>query len=222
MIASLPSRLPLLATLATIHLALAGCSDEGPAAPTTGPGISGRVRITARLSNTLGALTGTRVIEDADGVRVHLAKPDGTLDSTLTVDGAYEFRLSSPGNYRVKAWVSPTDTVSTGNMAFSSGSVTAEALELATSGDLVTYPNPFPTYEGLSIEMTLDADETYEVVVQTLGGEPVWSYSLASITGYQHVHWVGINNASQVVPNGPYWIRARFNGHYHYNLVFKE
>jgi hypothetical protein len=212
-----------------VLVVLAGCSSSdyretplGPPAPTSGPGISGRVKLVARLSDASGAVTGSRTVESADSVRVHLRHPDGTLDSTLTRDGYYEFRPSAPGFYRVLAWVVPGDTVSSGDLAYAGDTLRVNDLEIRTSGDLVTYPNPFPSHEGLAMEMTFDTEQTLEIVILDLEGNTVWSYSLLSPPNFQHIHGVGTNNANEPQPNGLYWVRARFNDRYHYNLVFKE
>lgn len=224
----------LLAILTSIPVILAGCGNHGPAAPPTTsnnpppPGISGQVTITARLTDAQGAVTGTRALVNADGVSVHLFKPDGTLDSTLTQAGRYVFPVSAAGIYRVKAWVSPLDTVSSGDLSFSAGdSLVAPALEIPSSGDLSTFPNPFPAAEGLAIELNLAGPlQRYELVALNLAGVPVWSYAYDNgLPGHYHIHWMGIDNAVPTpnpVPNGSYWIRGRFNGRDHYNLIFKQ
>ena len=226
-----------LAVLVSIPVALAGCGNHGPAAPPATatnppppppPGISGQVTITARLTDAQGTVTGTRAMGDANGVSVHLFKPDGTLDSTLTQAGRYVFPVTVAGTYKVKAWVSPLDTVSTGELSFSPGdSVVAPPLAIASSGDLSTFPNPFPAAEGLAIELNLAGPtQRYELAALNLAGVQVWSYAYDNgLPGHYHIHWMGIDNAVPTpnpVPNGSYWIRGRFNGRDHYNLVFKQ
>ena len=193
-----------------------------------GPRITGQTRITARLSNGQGVVTEPRSIDDADSVLVHLRKPDGTYDSTLTVDGRYEFPVSATGIYQVRAWVAAPDTVSAPVVTVATTDANAPAtqvpgtLELLTTGDLRTYPNPFPTVDGLAIEFDTQGAQRIEVVILSLRGVPVWSYSQDVLNGFQHYHWFGTNDANEELSNGSYWVRVRFNDHYHYNLVFKQ
>src|SRR5215510_2753364 len=52
---------------------LAGCSKK-TTAPKSNPTLSGRVRLVGTLTADDGTVTGARVVDDADGVRVYLVR----------------------------------------------------------------------------------------------------------------------------------------------------
>jgi hypothetical protein len=62
---------------------------------------------------------------------------------------------------------------------------------------------------------------TAAVEVITPAGAVAWRYTYNPVAGYQHIHWIGIDNQSQPVPNGLYWVIIRRDGHSDYSLVRK-
>ena len=97
-----------------------------------------------------------------------------------------------------------------------------DTLTMGPSGELTTYPNPFPASEGLAIEFTVAASERVEITVLTLAGVAIWTYAIDLPPGFQHFHWSGIDDQGHPVPNGPYWCVLRTGDAHRYNLVFKE
>jgi hypothetical protein len=222
--------------LLALALGLSGCSDSTSKTlilePQTGAyALRGHVRLIGRLAESSNPVspesTGVRTVDNATGVRVFIKRPGGAVDSTVTVDGVYEFRFDEPGSYRVFAWVVAPDTVATAQVATAARDTTIAAVfELGPHGDVDTYPNPFPSTgadAGVGVELTPASDETIEVRILNIAGAPVYSYSRDWLTGILfHLHWVGVNDANVEVPNGAYWATARADGVTRYNLVFKE
>ena len=140
--------------LLALALGLSGCSDSTSKTlilePQTGAyALRGHVRLIGRLAESSNPVspesTGVRTVDNATGVRVFIKRPGGAVDSTVTVDGVYEFRFDEPGSYRVFAWVVAPDTVATAQVATAARDTTIAAVfELGPHGDVDTYPNPFP------------------------------------------------------------------------------
>src|SRR5262245_42369239 len=120
-----PWRVPLAAPL-LLMLGVLGCTDRTSKTYLTRPqtgryALSGRVLISGTLFSESGQPTATRVVDDASGVWVRLLRPDGSRDSTLAINGAFEFRSDDPGLYRAYCWVVAPDTVATSDVTISGG-----------------------------------------------------------------------------------------------------
>jgi hypothetical protein len=205
----------------------AGCADRTSQTSLVEPqvgryALSGRVRLVGRLTGSLGDSIGTRVMEDATGVRVRLSKPDGSTDSVLTQSGVFEFRVDDPGLYQAAVWVCPEIVAASQVMVADADTIFPDTLTLGPVSEISTYPNPFPSTHGLAIEFTPQSQQHVEVNVLTLAGVLVWSYGADLPAGFQHIHWAGIDDHGDPVPVGPYWCRVKRDGAHHYNLVFKE
>ena len=50
----------------------------------------------------------------------------------------------------------------------------------------------------------------------------MWTYGIDLPPGFQHFHWIGVDNNATPVPNGAYWVVVRMGGAHQCNLVFKE
>ena len=178
--------------------------------------------ISGRLTAVGGDSVGTRVLKGASGVRVRLLGPDGSSDSVVTHSGVFEFRVDDPGLYRATSWVCP-EIVSTSQVVVTdTDAAFPDTLTMVPVGEITTYPNPFPSSEGLAIEFTPLLAEHVELVLLNLSGVQVWSYTRDLPPGFQHIHWPGIDNDGHAVPNGAYWCVVRMGNAHHYNLVFKE
>jgi hypothetical protein len=221
--------LPLTAAL-LLALGGPGCSDRVSTtllAPAQAGryALTGRVQITGTLAGLLGPYqpTGTRVVDDATGVRVRITRPDGSTDSVLTVDGAFEFRADAPGLYRASCWVVAPDTVATSDVTLADVDVAfPDTLKLAGSEELDTYPNPFSAVDGLAIEFETQAAQQAELTVLNVSGTPVYTESVNSVAGFMHHHWHGVEQGGGELPDGLYWLVVRFDGAPRYDPVFKE
>ena len=81
-----------------------------------------------------------------------------------------------------------------------------DTLTMVPAGSIITYPNPFPASDGLAMEFTPQVSEHVEITIFTLAGVAVWTYAIDLPPGFQHFHWIGVDNDGHPVPNGPYGV----------------
>ncbi len=219
---------------ALILLALCGCSSRatGPAPLQPEPpgyALTGRVRITAVLTaettkNGAEIVTGHRVVDDASGVRVWLLRPDGSMDSVLTRQGAFEFRAEEPGLYRAFFWVIAPDTVAASDLMLGAADAAfPDTLKVGRSPGLSTYPNPFDA-DGMGMEgIALDPQQLVFRILAT-DGTPVWTRTQdwpgASFTF--HYHWIGDDDGGHPASHGMYWALVDRDGAHFHSPVFRE
>src|SRR5947207_8023653 len=88
--------------LAPVALLLAaGCSSEPTSPPPPGRySMHGHVTLVGHLVNGNGTVSGTREVQDADGVAVELVYGTSVVARTKTRDGDYMFTDLAPGGYR--------------------------------------------------------------------------------------------------------------------------
>lgn len=189
--------------------------------PETNGELRGAVKLIGNLSDDAGTLTGTEIVLDAAGVQVWLIRPDSSVDSTTTAAGSYGFSASVAGAYRARCQPFVELLVSSREVTMAPGGTAAfDTLVLRPSGALRTYPNPFPL-EGLAIEFDATTVDSAEVIAYTLGGGIGWRYKYETPIGFNHIHWIGIDNAGAELPDGWYWLVIRYAGTIQYNLVKK-
>lgn len=212
-----------------LFLMLSGCADKTSRTYLVQPGpgefaITGRVRAMARLAGDQAADSlGVQAFDDVSGLRVRLTRPDGAIDSTLTRDGAYEFRVDQTGAYRVSCALFASETLAVQPAIVTSGDVSVPLLTLLPEGVVVTYPNPFDSNVGVAVECTNPRLQTVGFEALTVSGVAVRTDSIANYpAGYFHYHWVGLDDAAQSVPNGMYWVAVRLDGLHHADLVLKQ
>lgn len=184
--------------------------------------ITGNVRLEGALFGEFGAPAGTRVVDDANGVRVRLLGPGGSEDSVLTVAGRYQFGVLDPGLYRVSARVVAGRDIMAEFPLSTSDVTVPDTLKLTTFGEIGNPPNPFPAEHGVGVEFTLDRDRATDIIVTDLGGTVWWTYSFLAPVGFNHIHWNGHDNLDRPVANGSYWTIVQAEDRVFYNLVFKE
>jgi hypothetical protein len=49
----------------------------------------------------------------------------------------------------------------------------------------------------------------------------VWTYAYEAVAGFQHIHWIGTDQANSPLPPGPYWIAVQYDGRWHSRVVLK-
>ena len=101
----------VLTVVAILGACASGCSDSQTKPAPSQATLTGRIRLISTLFDLSGNSTGQRLVDDADGVRVHLETPGHGLDSTVTVHGQYQFTNLGAGTYRVSSWVLPAHPV---------------------------------------------------------------------------------------------------------------
>jgi hypothetical protein len=216
----------LVAALVVV-LSCTGCSDRVSQTLIVRPqigrfAISGHARVVGRLTGTHGDSVGTRTLDTESGIRVRLLRPDASTDSVLTQNGAFTFRVDEPGLYRVRSYVCPEILSTLDVEIVDTDAILPDTLTSVPVGPLTTYPNPFPSADGLAIEFTAQVAGRVEITIRTLAGVAVWTYAIDLPPGFQHFHWSAVDNDGQAVPNGPYWCVVRIGNTHQYNLVFKE
>lgn len=213
--------------LAVAAMLMTSCEDQTSQHPLLRPqtgryALGGRVRLVANLTGPTGDSVGTRVVDDADGVRVRLLTGGASVDSVYSQGGVFEFRVDDVGAYTAAAWVCP-ESLRVSHVTLADADTTfPDTLTLRPFGELHTYPNPFPATEGLAIEFTAPVAQRVTTEIHTLGGVTVWSYSIDLPAGFFHLHWNGNTNDNTPLPAGAYWVVVQMGGRHHCSLVFKE
>jgi hypothetical protein len=204
-------------------LTIGACTDQGDDPRSPGPlgsTLTGHVRLVARLTDEINGLVGLQHVDDADGVLVRLTAAGVVVDSTRTAAGAFIFAGVLPGTYRAEVVVTPASAVVGDELAVADVDVAApDTLVVPASEGLATYPNP-GVDEGVAIEFTAHAAQTYLVEVRALDGELVWSYAAEVPAGFYHVHWSGEELEKHHAPEGAYWIAVHVDGDILRSLVF--
>jgi hypothetical protein len=155
-------------------------------------------------------------------VEVTLEAADHTTRTAATTDGGYRFEGLLPTAYRARTNRTPETSTETPYIVVISGDVAAsDTLLVPSTGDMRTYPNPFPAEHGEAIEFTTTTSDPYTIDVYTLGWQRVWTYTAQS-PGFNHIHWAGLDSGGAPVPAGSYWIVLHLDGTVHTSLVFKE
>ena len=195
-----------IAIAATLVVA-AACATDEPTSPYPGRyTLSGRVRLTGFLVNANGQFAGTRVVDDADGVRVELTYGSTVQAHATTVDGVYRFPNLSPGAYQTRAAVvGPIADKSNVFTIVDADLVAGDTLRLTSAGDL--YPWPNPAADSVSISFNLAALQMAEVNIENLEGTPIrnlWSGPIGP--GLRVVRWDGRDSANNVVRGSMYWV----------------
>lgn len=199
----LPRRL-VAACSASALLLMTACNHTSVLAPH--PGVSGAVVLVGHLTNPAGQPTGTRVVSDADGIRVDLVGAAGVVATTTTVRGRYTFTDLPRGSYRALTQVTPDLLAETHLLTVGDAMVeAADTLRLQSRGDLYTWPNPsagssFTTFNILALgpDTLRVLDRTGAVVRVVIKGQlPL---------GQNGMPWDGAgSNGVQVAP-GLYWL----------------
>jgi hypothetical protein len=217
-----PGWLVPLGWLILLACATAACSDTAMDPPEPHGSLSGHVVLRGRQTDDTGAVVAEVTVPDVDGLAVLLRGGDGSRRQTPTTAGRYEFDALPPGAYVATAGADSAADVSSAPTMVTTSAVTVPGeLALDSTAGVTTYPNPFRGVPGLAIEFTTRAAGPAVVEVITPAGAVAWRYTYNPVAGYQHIHWIGIDNQSQPVPNGLYWVIIRRDGHSDYSLVRK-
>jgi flagellar hook assembly protein FlgD len=201
---------------------LSSCSKKEPTSPDNSQAysLSGRVRVVGTLTDPTGAVTGERVVNDADGVKVYLKNETTIVDSTLSNDGGYVFQRGE-GIYSavtlITAWLGDaTDPLHLHtNLAF------PDTIQFRPDGGMAVYPNPFATVVRMRIE--LPSTQQVRLEVRSIDGTRVRTLFLGTLpAGTHEVVWDGRTDAGSPVPVGTYWIVLDGESVKSYQLAFRE
>ena len=216
-------------TTLTLFLALAlagavlafGCGRDNPAAPAT-YSLSGRVRLVGRLTAANGQPSGSRLVDDADGVPVDLLLGSTVVARTHTVDGAWRFTGVAPGGYHVRANYGGSFGVSSTGLTVANRDVAAAApIEMTAVGDLYAAPNPVDS--TCAITFTSATALGVDVRVIALDGTVVRHLLVSSQEAVDQylTLWDGRDDFGAVPPPGAYWMRYTLGSDRRAQLLFR-
>jgi len=203
----------------TLTPLLGGCGGDPYKIP---PIVAGVVRLDAALADAAGNPTGTRRTTIANGIRVWLIENGSEIDSTVTLDGAYAFRLKKGHTYRTRVRLTPAFADSLplftpdANRGFE-----VDTLLLEHRGDLSSRPNPFTGQVALQFQIA--APGHVDLRVFDLAAVPIRTLvSLDLPAGLHQVTWDGLDDAGHAVRNGLFWVLFETAGETRADCVIKE
>jgi hypothetical protein len=211
-------RLALAALFFAVALVPA-CSKD-PTTPAVHT-ISGRVQLRGYLLDSGGRFLGTRLVNDADGVRIDLAYGNRVVATTSTTGGIYRFPGLGPGAYvaRVTVFGQLHDTTDVLTIA-SNDVVARDTLRLNSYGDLSPVPNPMAPGTRVYFEVTDTAQ--VEVRILDMAGTTVKTlFSRRIPPGFYSLPWDGLDETGATAPAGLYWVSYLEGESTRAHLLFK-
>jgi len=201
-------------------LALFACSRDQPPAPGL-HSLRGRVRLTGYLVDAQGNFAGTRVVGDADGVRIELLDGSNVIARTTTVDGVYSFPGLPSGAYVARSRV--IDGIANGTKVLtitSTDLVAGDTIALVSRGDLLPVPNPFVTQTVVYFD--LPDTEWIDVRVLGMAGDTVRTLlSGVRPRGLNQLRWDGLDRNGVVAGAALYWVTFAAGNDYRAQLLFR-
>jgi hypothetical protein len=200
-------------------LAIGGCSQGIPSGLVNHT-YSGRVRLIGTLIDVNGDSTGVQIIDDADSVRVFLLVGGFVSDSTLTVDGRYEFRGLRSGQVAASSRVAGPVVDTTKTQLLTGNAVASDTLLLRSTFDLLVYPNPFPF--STRIQFGVPADVNVDLTIERLDGVRVRTLANRTfVAGLHQFLWDGTDDAGATLGPGRFWVVFRSGADVRARLIEK-
>lgn len=217
---SFPRAVLLACGAAVVTLLLFACSTNEPTSPVL-RSISGPVVLRGYFVAADGRFNGTRVVGDADGVKVELVRGNQVIATTTTVDGTYRFSGLGTGTYNVRTVTvgAVHDTTEALTVAVADV-VVADTLRLNSQGDLYPVPNPFADFTRVYFEI---ADSlSPHITIRSLAGSQVRLLSPgARPAGLWSVVWDGRDDAGALVSAPIHWIVYEWGADRRAQLLFR-
>jgi len=204
---------------ALVLAALGGCSKD-----TTEPilrSISGHVVLRGYFIDAIGRPAGTRVVGDADGVKVELLRANRVIASTTTVDGVYRFSGLGTGAYiaRTVDIAGVGDTTETLTIAVKDVAA-ADTLRMYSRGDLYPVPNPF--VDSTAVYFEVQDSALVEVTIRDLAGNHVRSLIADVLSAELHrVTWDGRDDHGLPAPALIHWMVYESGDDLRAHLLFR-
>lgn len=201
--------------------AVLACGRDEPAAPTLNS-VYGHVVLTGYEVRADGRPAGTRVIGDADGVKVDLYYGTERVQSTLTVDGIYRFDGLGRGGYVARTEVLGVIYDQTLPFTMVDYDIAiADTLRLRAVGDLLPVPNP--SAGSVAVYFDLPTSQECELDVRDLSGTLVRRVLRTRLeAGLQERFWDGRDEQNRLVGNPTYWLILESDGELRAHLVFRR
>ena len=207
---------------AALLLAVVGCAKStSPTRP--GPAtIEGTLSLSGTLRDSTGAVTGSRVVNAPDGIRVYLLRSGAFVDSTLTLAGKYSFAVTD-GTYQLLLRVGPLPLAGSNDITVDAGTIFLQIppFQMSSVGSLEASPNPFVT--SLNTRFDLASADVVGLGVYDLGNRQVRSLVAGTnlAAGSHVVQWNGQSDHGDPIADGAYWVVFSSGGHTAAELVFK-
>jgi len=210
----------VMGSAAFMLTALPACSTNNPAEPTL-RSITGHVVLRGYFIDASGRPAGTRVVADADGVRIDLARGNRVIASTTTVDGIYRFSGLSAGVYIAR-------TIAIGGIHDSTEALTiavanvavADTLRMYSRGDLYPVPNPF--VDSTTVYFDVPNSAVVQVTIRDLAGNLVRSLIAEGLpAGLQQVTWDGRDDQGAMAPGPIHWMVYESGDDLRAHLLFR-
>ena len=182
---------------ATVLLA-AGCATEPTSPPPPGRySMHGHVTLVGYQVNANGIVTGTREVQDADGVTVELVYGTQVMARTLTVGGNYTFSDLVPGGYRVRSLLTPVIRDSTVPVTINQSDISiGDTLRLQSVGDFLPVTNPFASETIVYFELR-DSVRVYIDILGVAGDTINPLLHAGRPAGLNQVRWDGTDRHGQ-------------------------
>ena len=206
---------------AVVALMLPACGRDQPTAPQS-HAMTGHVVLRGFLVDGGGRFAGTKVVGDADGVRVELLSGDKVIAHATTSHGVYSFGDIGAGAYIVRAPV-------IGNLTYQTDVVTItqtdldvrDTLHVTSRGDIYPVPNPFGAATLGYFE--LPDSELVEGKILDLAGNTVRTLFSARLgNGLQQMLWDGFDDDGHGVTGAIYWMTLTEPTGTRGQLIFRE
>lgn len=202
--------------------ALAGCATE--TAPKRLHSITGHVRVIGYLTAEDSHFLGTRVVDDASGVRVDLLLGTRVVATTTTVNGTYRFENLEAGGYAARATAMGLLAPVTNTLTIASVDIVArDTLTMASQGDLYPAPNPIVDQTLIGYELANNVPVSLEIrdatgaLVQTLV-----TPTAIMVAGFHEAIWDGYGPGHTPVPVGLYWAYFVASGDVRCQAIFRD
>lgn len=209
----------LLATMISGLLGAGACGRE-PLGPEL-HSINGHVKLTGYLVHDNGTFAGTKVVGDADGLRVDLVFGSQVVRTATTTDGIYRFTDVPQGGYYLRCVVAGTVGDSTLPVTVSRLDIAvSDTLSLFAKGDLRPVPNP--RIESTTIWFELPDTQQVEVKILNTGGQTIRSlFSGEFEPGLRSVYWNGRGPSGLLEDDPIHWVTFRSGFDLRAHLLFR-
>lgn len=183
-----------------------GCSDDETPVKPRSYSISGNVLVSWVERNFTADSLGTAVEDTVSGITLFLTDNAMTvLDSTVTVNGEYEFTRVARGWYRIAALKAPGVFQTTDPFPIDGPNASiSKNVPLGPSGTVTAYPNPFDV--SMVIVHDVSAQTHLVVNIHSIDGGLVRRIVDRIVRGGHYTWtWIGRDESNAQAPAGLYW-----------------
>ena len=210
-----------LAMLAPFAFPL-GCAKRSTTEPVVGRhALSGRVQLVGHEVRFDGVVTGTRVVEDADGVPVDLVYGTRTVARAFTQDGVYRFTGLAPGGYVARSIVLGPVQDETMTLTVTDRDVFAtDVIELRSVGDL--HPSPNPSNGLVILSFGLPDTQYVDLRIRDLQGTLIQRlYGQELDMGRYDAQWTWVDLQNRPATDPYYWATLQTGGETRAHLLMR-